>query len=267
MAERLLKDRALGTLRQRAQVVPNWVFSYMNRRFSDDVLFMNWCYEEDPPMNLPLDAADEPNRYPIQLYHRTATQSGELTGKQVLEVGCGRGGGASYLMRALGPASYVGLDLNAAGIDFCSRRHRLPGLRFLQGNAENLPFPAESFDAVINVESAALYPHFDRFLSEVGRVLRPGGTFLYADTRWRFDLTRWESALAGAQGLRIVSWREINAEVMRGMELNSPAISAATQSVVPRFLRRWARKQDSLVLRNLESGRLLYRMYCFARTI
>ncbi|ORV55563.1 SAM-dependent methyltransferase [Mycobacterium fragae] len=239
----------------------------MNRRFSDDVLFMNWCYEEDPPMNLPLDAADEPNRYPIQLYHRTATQSGELTGKQVLEVGCGRGGGASYLMRALGPASYVGLDLNAAGIDFCSRRHRLPGLRFVQGNAENLPFPAESFDAVINVESAALYPHFDRFLSEVGRVLRPGGTFLYADTRWRFDLTRWESALAGAQGLRIVSWREINAEVMRGMELHSPAISAATQSVVPRFLRRWARKQDSLVLRNLESGRLLYRMYCFARTI
>ncbi|WP_371685619.1 hypothetical protein [Mycobacterium sp. MFM001] len=45
----------------------------MNRRSSDDVLFTNWCYEEDPPMNLLLDAADEPNRYPIQLYHRTAT--------------------------------------------------------------------------------------------------------------------------------------------------------------------------------------------------
>jgi ubiquinone/menaquinone biosynthesis C-methylase UbiE len=267
MAERLFKDRAMGSLRRKAQVAPNWVFSYVNRRFSDDVLFMNWCYEEDPPMNLALDAADEPNRYPIQLYHATATQSGELTGKRVLEVGCGRGGGASYLMRALGPASYVGLDLNAAGIDFCSRRHRLPGLRFVQGNAENLPFPAESFDAVINVESAAMYPHFDRFLSEVGRVLRPGGTFLYADNRWRPDCARWESALAGAQGLRIVSGREINAEVVRGLELNEPAMSAATESVVPRFLRPWGRKQSSLIQRNLESGRMSYRMYCLAKAI
>ncbi|GBE68196.1 hypothetical protein MFM001_46580 [Mycobacterium sp. MFM001] len=53
---------------------------------------------------------------------------------------------------------------------------------------------------MINIESAALYPHFDRSLSGVGRVLRPGGTFLYADTRWRSELARWESALARAQG-------------------------------------------------------------------
>ena len=40
----------------------------------DDVQFLNWGYEEDPPLALPLDAADEPNRYSIQLYHQTATQ-------------------------------------------------------------------------------------------------------------------------------------------------------------------------------------------------
>ena len=120
----------------------------------------------------------------IQLYHRTATQA-DLSGKQVLEVSCGHGGGASYLVRTLHPASYTGLDLNPAGIDFCRKRHNLPGLDFVHGDAENLPFADQSFDAVINVEASHVYPHFPRFLAEVARVLRPGGHFLYADFRPR----------------------------------------------------------------------------------
>ena len=70
----------------------------------DDVLFLNYGYEEDPPMALPLAASDELDRFPIQLYHRTATQV-DISGKKVLEVSCGHGGGASYLMRTLHPAS------------------------------------------------------------------------------------------------------------------------------------------------------------------
>src|SRR5215218_2706765 len=70
---------------------------------ADDVLFLNYGYEEDPPMALPLAASDETDRFCIQLYHRTATQA-DLRGKQVLEVSCGHGGAASYVMRALHPA-------------------------------------------------------------------------------------------------------------------------------------------------------------------
>ena len=44
----------------------------------DDVQFLNWGYEEDPPLGLPLEAADETNRYSIQLYHQTATQGESL---------------------------------------------------------------------------------------------------------------------------------------------------------------------------------------------
>jgi hypothetical protein len=66
-------------------------------------------------MGLPLAASDERNRFGIQLYHRTATQA-DLSGKQVLEVSCGHGGGAcSYFVRTLRPASYTGLDFNADG--------------------------------------------------------------------------------------------------------------------------------------------------------
>ena len=57
-------------------------------------------------MALLLAASDKPNRFPIQFYHRTATQA-DLRGKRVLEVSCGHGGGASYIVRTLNPASYT----------------------------------------------------------------------------------------------------------------------------------------------------------------
>jgi SAM-dependent methyltransferase len=138
--------------------------SFVTKRFAsqtcllggDDWLFFNYGYEEDPPMALPLAASDEPHRFFIQLYHRTAAQV-DLSGKRVLEVSCGHGGGASYLTRTLHPASYTGLDLNPAGIEFCRKRHNLPGLDFVHGDAENLPFADHSVDAVVNVEASHLY--------------------------------------------------------------------------------------------------------------
>ena len=108
-----------------------------------------------------------------------------ISGKDVLEVSCGHGGGASYLARTLHPASYTALDFNASGIEFCQERHKLPGLSSCTATPRTCPFPDESFDAVINVEASHIYPHFERFLGEVARVLRPGGHFLYADFRNR----------------------------------------------------------------------------------
>jgi SAM-dependent methyltransferase len=51
----------------------------------------------------------------------------------------------------------------------------------VQGDAEALPFDDGSFDAVINVESSHNYPDLAKFLSEVARVLRPGGHFSHVD--------------------------------------------------------------------------------------
>jgi hypothetical protein len=100
-----------------SQFVGKHFYPLLSRHFGgDDLVFLSLGYEEDPPMAVPLDTTDEPNRFFIQLYHRTATQV-DLTSKSVLEVSCGHGGGASYLARTLGPASYTGQDLNPAGID------------------------------------------------------------------------------------------------------------------------------------------------------
>jgi hypothetical protein len=91
----------------------------------EEVLFLNYAFETDPPVGLKLDPDDEPNRACIQLYHHVATQV-ELKGKRILEVSCGHGGGASFLTRALQPSLYTGLDLNPTGIKFCQQRHVSP---------------------------------------------------------------------------------------------------------------------------------------------
>lgn len=242
-------------------------YPYLTRRLrSDDVLFLNYGYEEDPPMDIPLVRSDERDRYFIQLYHRTATQV-DLNGKDVLEVGCGHGGGASYIARTLHPSSYIGLDLNPAGIAFCQERHVVPGLQFVRGDAENLPFPDQSFDAVINVESSHLYPNFPRFLDEVARVLRPGGHFLYADLRFADTIVHWETQLAESQ-LSMIYCATINEQVMQGMEMNSQWWVRVVDRLVPKFLRRWLLVRGYMIVwnafRDMRSGGSTdYRLYCF----
>ncbi len=252
------------------QGVQKFIYRYATRRLDadggDDVVFLNYGYEEDPPMNVPLSASDEPNRYSIQLYHSTATQA-DLTGKKVLEVGCGHGGGASYLMRTLHPSSYTGLDLNPTGIEFCRAKHKISGLEFTQGDAEDLPFADESFDAVINIESSHLYPRFPRFLEEVQRVLKPGGDFLYADARTSYEIQAWEEALANAP-LRKVSERGINAEVMLGMEKHLERWRRVIDRVAPVYMRGLVRKFAPVERAhdNLRSGGPSeYRMYRFTK--
>lgn len=233
----------------------------------DDWLFFNYGYEEDPPMGVPLSETDEPHRFFIQLYHRTATQV-DLNGKRVLEVSCGHGGGASYLMRTQHPASYTGLDLNSAGIDFCRNRHHLAGLDFVEGNAEDLPFPDQTFDAVLNVEASHLYPHVPRFLAEVARVLSPGGHFLYTDFCRRRDIPTWEAALMEAP-MRMVSSAVIDGDVLRGNEKNSPRkhdLISRHGSAIPRGFARYASDMTDWAFNGaLRTGEFTYRVYCFAK--
>lgn len=244
-------------------------YPFLTRRLrNDEVLFLNYAFEEEPPRPLVLDPADEPNRACIQLYHHVATQA-DLRGKNVLEVSCGHGGGASWLTRTLRPASYTGLDLNPTGIAFCRQRHRVEGLSFTPGDAENLPFPDASFDAVVNVEASHCYPHFPRYLAEVARVLRPGGVLCYADFRFAQGLAEWERDLAGAP-LTLRASRMINAEVLRGMNRNSERSTALIVRHLPQWMhglgRDFAGIRGSRVYAALERGEISYRSYLFEKS-
>ena len=182
-----------------ARLTTKYLLPLGTRQVGDNVVFFNFGYEEDPPMDLPLKESDEESdRYCIQLYHVTASQV-DLAGKRVLEVSCGAGGGASYIMRTLGPASYTGMDLNPASIELCRREHRSsPDSNSCRVTPRTCLFPDEAFDAVINVEASHQYPDFIGFLAEVARVLRPGGHFLYTDNRRPGAAGWWDTVLSDA---------------------------------------------------------------------
>lgn len=243
-------------------------YPFLTRRLdAHEVVFLNYGYEEDPPMGVPLESSDEPNRCGIQLYHRVAAQT-DLEGKKVLEVSCGHGGGASYLTRTLRPASYTGLDFNPDGIAYCKKTHSVPGLDFVHGNAEDLPFPNESFDAVINVEASHAYPQLSRFLAEVARVLRPGGFFLYTDFRGDNEFPGWDAALA-EMPLRQVSVQVINDGVIRSLDKNSERslelIGGRLPSIMRPFGKRFAGVPGTGMYRGFENGTIEYRVYSFTK--
>ena len=165
-------------------------YPFLTRRLRDEeVLFLNYAFETDPPLSLKLEPADEPNRACIQLYHHLATQV-ELAGKCVLEVSCGHGGGASFLTRTLHPAHYTGLDLNPTGIAFCRRRHRVAGLDFVQGDAGNLPFADASLDRINCSLVLSYLGNPLELLREFHRVLRPGGRIVMSSMLPDTDMSK-----------------------------------------------------------------------------
>ncbi len=124
---------------------------------------------------------DEENRYQIQLYDHLVEKI-NISNKDVLEVGSGRGGGAAYLNHYYSPKSYIGLEISNKTVDFCNMYYNEPGLSFLKGDASDLPFDKKSFDAVVNIESTGFCDNLSMLYNEVYRVLRDDGYFLYADS-------------------------------------------------------------------------------------
>jgi ubiquinone/menaquinone biosynthesis C-methylase UbiE len=230
-----------------------------------------------------VSSAGDVDDYRRALYAATAGAV-DLAGKDVLEVGCGRGGGARFVFENLGPRSLVGLDAARLAVRGCNRRFRRPGLSFVAGDAEALPFPEQSFDAVLNVESSHQYPDTGRFLREVGRVLRPGGVLLFTDFRASHDaasaFSRGRSDYEDLDALyRIISEsgfvireeEDITANVVRALDLATPSLRARVKASAPPGLRRVAVQfsgaKDSTIYRLFADRKLVYvRMVLEPRT-
>lgn len=202
----------------------------------------------------------------------------ELTGREVLEVGCGRGGGSAFVFERFGPSSLHGLDVARTAIGRCRHHHARPGLTFLTGDAQDLPFPSARFDVVINVESSHCYPDMATFLAEVTRVLRPGGLLLLADFRPtdptslggppREDVRALRRQFEQA-GLEPLEEQDITAEVIRALSLATPALRSRVARRVPRPLRRMALEfsaiEGSTMFRTFAEGKRTYLRFVLQR--
>lgn len=252
---------APGVTPQVAKAFTRWIYESISKQVARrEDTFMNYGYAplDAPPIDL--SPAEEPNRHSIQLYW-AVVRAADLSGRDVLEVGSGRGGGCGFMAAHLHPASVTGLDFAERAITFCERHYRMERLRFVQGDAESLPFPSESFDAVVNVESSHGYQSVERFLSETHRVLRPGGFLLLADLRPTEAVDSLREQL-GVAGFCIVEEELITAGVVRARELEADRNTSFIEHQVPRWLRgpfrEFAAVPGSEQFRRLRDGRTEY---------
>lgn len=218
----------LFSLIQRFPGAKEWFFRKMYNLVAvahsgSDLVFMNYGYSAEELDSRRLDGIPESDRFSAQMYEHLAAQV-DLGGRDLLEVGSGRGGGLAYIARSRALRRVVGVDLSPKQVEFCRSVHRDAPCSFQAGSAIDLPFPDAQFDIVMNVESSHCYPDVDKFFSEVCRVLRPGGYFLYADfspTQTGADATRFVAEVKDrlvAAGFASADIRDITPNVVAALE-------------------------------------------------
>jgi len=164
-----------------------------------------------------------PQRFQLQMYDelcKLLEKAGWVGSGRVLEISCGRGGGLSHLASRHPAIRAVGLDFSRVAVAFCGSHHATDRLRFVAGDARVLPFADACFDVVINVEASNAFGTGDALFREVARVLRPGGAFLYADSRMSHNVPKISRSLesAGLHG----ELRDITENVRRSCEEDTP---------------------------------------------
>ncbi len=229
---------------------------------SQDFAFMNYGFA---PLGAELAASIEPEKYCLQLY-RHLIGSTTLAGKRVVEVSCGRGGGAAHVASTYEPASYTGIDISENNLALATDRFgNVSNLRFQQGNAESLPLPDSSCDVVLNVEASHLYDNPERFFLEARRILAPGGVFLHVDLAWK---DKDPPGMIAAAGFKVREVEDITMNVVDALELDSvrrEAIVLSFPEGMRKDFRDWSGVKDYRAYNRLKTGEWIYRITRAAR--
>jgi SAM-dependent methyltransferase len=105
---------------------------------------------------------------------------GDVSGKDILELGCGAAQWSIALSQA--GARPVGLDLSERQLEHARRLMAEAGIDFplIHGSAEAVPLPDATFDIVFCDHGAMTFADPYRTVPEAARLLRPGGLFAFS---------------------------------------------------------------------------------------
>lgn len=178
----------------------------------------------------------EKYRTRLQMYYYLV-KSISTRNRDILEVSCGRGGGAYFLTKRFKPKSYIGVDFSSKSIEFCKSFYKQKGLSFTVADAHNLPFKENSFDIVINIESAHLYKDKPRFFKQVFRVLKPKGYFLLADLIPKTAVKQM-STLIKSRGFKLMDSENITKKVVPALDYDNEQKLKMIKQEVPFLLQK-----------------------------
>jgi ubiquinone/menaquinone biosynthesis C-methylase UbiE len=137
-------------------------------------------------MNNPVRAALQRHVEARMLTH----MGGNVRGKRCLEVGCGRGRGAEIIFDVFGAAEVDAFDLDPKMVALARARLASRGrsVRLWQGSVTRIEADDSSYDAVFDFGIIHHVPDWRAALSEIHRVLKPGGRFYCEEVLDRFIL-------------------------------------------------------------------------------
>lgn len=187
----------------------------------------------------------------------------------ILDIGCGLGGGMRVAARRFPDARITGVDVNGSAVSVCRKRlQAFPNLTARQGNARALPFADASFDMIFSV-GAASYVGMPAFMAEAARVLRPAGTLSfsvgYTDKTFA-DQIGIAKALAEENGLRVQQIVDITENVFAAIAEDVPRRLALIDRVPAPFrgyALDWADMPGTMRYQEYVDGRRLdYAVVC-----
>jgi arsenite methyltransferase len=175
----------------------------------------------------------------VQQRHATLQALRLRPGERVLDVGSGPGLLAAEMAQAVGPAGHViGIDVSDAMLALGQRRcAELAGTgraSYVKADATALPFADASFDVAVSTQVYEYVADLPAALSELYRVLRPGGRALILDTDW--DSIVWHAADPNRMGRVLGAWAERFADPHLPRTLASQLRAAGFQVGSPEVL-------------------------------
>lgn len=141
------------------------------------ITFFNQGYApQDPRLNA--------KKYDIMSYQASlylkSLEGLNVDGKKILDIGCGRGGGLDVFERFYNFESVHGCDISEKRVQF-AKNNCVGEINVKVSNFESLDYDDSSFDVVTLIETGNFTKDLDKIFSEVKRVLKPNGIFVYAD--------------------------------------------------------------------------------------
>jgi len=143
----------------------------VNNAFYDELNHM-W----EGSKNHPIALLKAENKIRNPWISKTIDEHG-FTKADILDIGCG--GGLLTNPLALKGHKVVGIDLSASSLEWAKKQDSTSTAKYLQANAEKLPFAAESFDVVCAMDLLEHVPNPQSVINEAARVLKPNGLFFF----------------------------------------------------------------------------------------
>lgn len=164
------------------------------------------------------DLSDVPFRHQVSLYSEAVSKI-DLYEKNILEIGCGRGGGSQWISKNNNISSYHACDISEESIDFCKKNNDLENVFYSVMDSQNLNYEENSFDLIICIESSHGYKNMELFFENARRVLKETGqlvlldNYVLGDIAVEKQLMSLESVKRSAQGFSVLEYKDITDNV------------------------------------------------------